>query len=188
MSSLVKLFLCFISIVCLARADVYDNANFSDWYYKTTKQYQGWKYIVLHHSATEAGSVKGFDRFHRKQGYGGVAYHFVIGNGKGMKDGEVQETFRWKDQISGTHVTVDSWEYNVMGIGICLVGNLEKNKMTKKQERALQDLIKKLRKKHSITAINILSHQDVPYDNNPHQKQATLCAGKNLDIKTIRGD
>lgn len=159
--------------------------NFTDWYYKKLKKYQGWKYIVLHHSATGAGSVKGFHRFHSKQGYGGIAYHFVIGNGKGMKDGEVKETFRWKDQISGTHVTVDSWEYNIFGIGICLVGNLEKHGMTKKQKQALSKLIVKLQKDYHISAENILGHNQVPFDHNHKRKQSTKCPGKLLNIKQL---
>lgn len=160
--------------------------DFAHWYYKTKAKYQSWKYIVLHHSATDSGSVKSFHRYHTNQGYGGIAYHFVIGNGKGMKDGEVAETYRWKEQMAGTHVTVDSWEYNVFGIGICIVGNLEKKPMTKKQKKALQKLIRKLMKKYRIAAGNVITHADVPFDDDPGQKQKTKCPGKFLNIKEFR--
>ena len=66
----------------------FSDADFDDCYYKKSAKYQGWKSIVIHHSATNAGSVKGFHRYHTQQGWGGIAYHYVIGNGKGMKDGK----------------------------------------------------------------------------------------------------
>ena len=122
----------------------YSWTDYDEWYYKKSGEYKGWKYIIIHHSATNAGSVKAFHNFHTRQGYGGIAYHFVIGNGNGMNDGEVQETFRWKQKISGTHVSVNSWEHNVFGIGVCLVGNLENKPPTKAQLDALRKLISKL--------------------------------------------
>jgi len=125
-----RLFLIGMLILCLPTSTSssiplnYSWSDYDNWYYKKTDNYKGWKYIVIHHFATLAGSVEAFHLFHTKQGYGGVAYHFVIGNGNGMKDGEVQETFRWNQQISETHISVNSGDHNVFGIGICL-GNLE---------------------------------------------------------------
>ena len=48
----------------------------------------------------------------------GLAYHFVIGNGDGMPDGEIEPTFRWREQIQGAHA--GAGEYNEQGIGIAL--------------------------------------------------------------------
>src|SRR5262252_9271048 len=58
--------------------------------------------IVLHHSATHGGSATAFERNHRPR-LGGLAYHFVIGNGSGTADGEVETGYRWRDQIPGPH-------------------------------------------------------------------------------------
>ncbi len=51
-----------------------------------------WRYIVIHHSATNNGSAKIFDRYHREEKglADGLAYHFVIGNGTASKDGLVE--------------------------------------------------------------------------------------------------
>lgn len=160
--------------------------NFDDWYYKKLERYQGWRYIVIHHSATAAGSVKGFDEYHTKQGFGGIAYHYVIGNGKGMKDGEVAETFRWQQQISGTHSTVNAWKHNIFGIGICLVGNFEKAAPTRKQLDALEKLVAELSQKYHIQSENIITHRDVPYDNDPTKFEQTLCPGKNFNLQALR--
>lgn len=164
---------------------VYPNDQFNDWYYKKTDAYKGWKYIVIHHSATSAGSVKAFNHYHTEQGYGGVAYHFVIGNGNGMKDGEVQPTFRWQQQIAGTHVTVNSWDHNVFGIGICLVGNLDKTPPTPAQVRALTQLIASLKKTYGIDNANIIGHRHVAYDDASGHTEQTHCPGKKLDIQRL---
>ena len=159
--------------------------DYDDWYYKSSETYKGWKYIVIHHSATNAGSVSAFDKFHTRQGYGGVAYHFVIGNGNGMKDGEVKETFRWKKKMSGTHVSVNSWEHNVFGIGICLVGNLENTPPTKAQILSLKKLISELKASHRIDDKNIIGHKPVQYDNASNKTEQTACPGKKLDFNTL---
>jgi len=163
----------------------YSWSNYDNWYYKKTDNYKGWKYIVIHHSATLAGSVEAFHSFHTKQGYGGVAYHFVIGNGNGMNDGEVQETFRWNQQISGTHVSVNSWDHNVFGIGICLVGNLENTSPTKAQITALKKLILKLKNTYRIKKENIVGHNHVKYDNASGKSEQTVCPGKKFDLKEL---
>jgi len=111
-------------------------------YYKKVDIARGWKYIIIHHSATASGSAKAFHKYHTDQGYGGLCYHFVIGNGNGLPDGRIEEGFRWKEQIAGTHVDENSWYHNIFGIGICLVGNFDKEKPTKKQIVALTGLIK----------------------------------------------
>ncbi len=56
-----------------------------------------WRYIVIHHSATPSGNARSFDRMHRGKGWDGVAYHFVIDNGKGGPDGRLEVTHRWWD-------------------------------------------------------------------------------------------
>jgi N-acetyl-anhydromuramyl-L-alanine amidase AmpD len=159
--------------------------NYNDWYYKKSEKYQGWKYIVIHHSATGAGSVKAFHKYHKQQGYGGIAYHFVIGNGNGMKDGEIKPTFRWQQQISGTHVSINSWEYNVFGIGICLVGNLEKAPPTTAQIKVLKELIAKLQKRYHIKTKNIIGHKHVMYDDLSGRTEQTDCPGTRFDLKHL---
>ena len=86
-----------------------------------------WKYVVLHHSATATGSYGAIDQEHRKRlGWEGCGYHFVIGNGTGSPDGQIEVAQRWSDQKHGIHCrngkNPDVSEY---GIGICLVGNLD---------------------------------------------------------------
>ena len=132
-------------------------------YNKTTTIAKGWKFIVLHHSATRWGSAKAFHKYHTQKGYGGLAYHFVIGNGRGSPNGKVEAGFRWKKQMIGTHVTVNAWYHNIFGIGICLVGNFDRTRPTKRQLKSLIKLLRKLVKKYKIPRKNILGHGQVPH-------------------------
>ena len=73
----------------------------SDW---TPPRYveKKWKAIVIHHSATDKGSAEIFDKYHKGgNGWEGVGYDFVIGNGNGCGNAQVQPTFRWRQQKTG---------------------------------------------------------------------------------------
>ncbi len=164
----------------------YSWSDYADWYYKKSDAYQGWKYIVVHHSATSSGSVNAFHQFHTRQGYGGIAYHFVIGNGHGMGDGEVQETFRWQQQAAGTHVSVNAWDHNVFGIGICLVGNMENTLPSAAQLAALKNLISRLQKTYQIPSDNIVGHKHVLYDDASGKMEQTACPGKKLELEKLK--
>jgi hypothetical protein len=131
-----------------------------------------WKYIVLHHSDGEQGSEAIFDRYHRQHnGWRGVGYDFVIGNGHGAADGLVEVTFRWEQQLDGAHAGHD--EYNQHGIGICLVGDFDRGYPTAKQMEALVGLVNYLQERCDIPTDNILGHCHV-------RPGGTRCPGKNF--------
>jgi len=49
-----------------------------------------WKYIIIHHSATDKGNCQIIDRAHKQRGWKCVGYHFVIDNGtSGKEDGQI---------------------------------------------------------------------------------------------------
>ena len=139
-----------------------------------------WIYLVLHHSATTSGSVESIHREHqqRKDRYGnnwlGIGYHFVIGNGSGMPDGEIMPTFRWNHQIHGAHS--GSSLHNSKGIGICLIGNFEEAPPTKKQLTALNQLLSSLAARYQIPNSQIIGHNAV---------RATACPGKHFPFSAI---
>jgi hypothetical protein len=134
---------------------------------------RAWKSIVLHHSATDQGNVSSIDAVHRTQKdrrgrpWLGIGYHFVVGNGRQMADGEVQPTFRWLQQLAGAHA--GSRDYNESGIGICLIGNFDERAPTAKQLASVRELLQTLARRYAIPRERILRHLDV---------QATLCPGR----------
>jgi N-acetylmuramoyl-L-alanine amidase len=106
-----------------------------------------WRYIVVHNSGTRQGSAKAFDYYHlhvRKM-VNGLAYHFVIGNGSSTGDGAIEIGNRWRRQINGGHVHSDY--LNNIALGICLVGDYNRDTPTKRQLEALDELIRYLRKR-----------------------------------------
>lgn len=138
------------------------------------KQYagrRGWEYIVIHHSASTSGSAAKFDKMHREvNGWDrGLGYDFVIGNGNGSGNGQIEVGPRWIKQIDGAHAGVQ--KYNRYGIGICLVGNFEDNMPTEKQILSLISLIKFLQERYNIPSENVILHR--------HVKQ-TACPGANF--------
>jgi len=128
-----------------------------------------WRYIVIHHSATNEGSAAAFRRYHRRKGWDDLAYHFVIGNGRGAPDGKVELGMRWVRQQAGAHA--GNREYNDHGIGICLVGNFERSRPTEAQMASLKKLVRFLRKRFDIGAIDVVRHSDV---------NTTKCPGRNM--------
>ena len=106
-----------------------------------------WKYIVVHNSGTRQGNARIFDFYHLHTRHmpNGLAYHFVIGNGTSTGDGEIEIGNRWKRQINGGHVHSDY--LNNIALGICLVGDYNRDVPTRAQYAALDELITYLRKR-----------------------------------------
>jgi hypothetical protein len=104
-----------------------------------------WKYIVVHNSGTREGNARVFDIYHRRVRHmqNGLAYHFVIGDGHGSGDGQIEIGDRWKRQINGGHVASDY--LNDIALGICLVGDFNRDQPTPAQVAALEELIPYLR-------------------------------------------
>lgn len=135
-----------------------------------------WKYVVIHHSATDTGSAKGMDIFHQKERHmeNGLAYHFVIGNGRGMGDGEIAIGRRWTEQLDGGHL--HSEYLNSKALGVCLVGNFEESKPTEKQMANLHALIASLMGRCKLSLSAVKTHQQI-------NTVFTRCPGKQFPMK-----
>lgn len=104
-----------------------------------------WKYIVVHNSGSRVGNAHIFDVYHRRVRHmvNGLAYHFVIGNGHGSGNGQIEVGHRWTAQLNGGHVASDY--LNDIALGICLVGDYNRDVPNKAQLTALNELITYLR-------------------------------------------
>jgi LysM repeat protein len=137
-----------------------------------------WKYIAIHHSATTQGSLESMDRYHKEQRRmtNGLAYHFVIGNGRNMGDGTIGIGNRWKRQIKGGHLFAE-WQ-NGIAIGICLVGNFEKGAPTAKQMKSLEALLAWLQTRTGIRKGMIMPHRKL-------NVKPTVCPGKYFPMEKL---
>lgn len=140
-----------------------------------------WKAIIIHHSATEKGNAAIFNKWHTEQlGWDGVGYDFVIGNGTDSGDGQVEVTFRWRQQITGAHCkTPDNWA-NENGIGICLVGHFNNYTPTEQQMQSLVKLTNFLCKRYNIPKSEISGH------GNTRGARVTDCPGKMFPMSRFK--
>jgi len=139
-----------------------------------------WSGIVIHHSANPSGNAREIDRIHKRRGFDGLGYHFVINNGKGGNDGHVEVGYRWKRQEHGAHCRVkatDSNYWNEHTIGVCLVGNFEKSRPTRNQLSSLHKLTDFLVKHYNIPRNKIYGHGDI---------KATDCPGRYFSVATLK--
>ncbi len=134
-----------------------------------------WKYIVIHHTASDSGNATSIGKYHKeKRGWSnGLGYDFLIGNGNGSRDGQIEVGNRWNLQIDGAHA--GNPEYNKYGIGICLVGNFDKDYPTHRQFSSLLYLINYLQERCNIHKDKVILHKtfrktDCPGNHFPYDK------------------
>jgi N-acetyl-anhydromuramyl-L-alanine amidase AmpD len=121
---------------------------------------RSWRFIIIHHGmiapATKDGTAAAPET--------PSALHFIIGNGRGNgpADGKAVSTDRWLDQLDAANTRVPGHtEFNTQGIGICLIGDFDRQKPTARQMTKLQDLILYLQNLYAIPMEKVLTHNDV---------------------------
>jgi LysM repeat protein len=138
---------------------------------------QRWTHIVGHHSATPYGNAEIYDRNHRRRGMeNGLAYHFVIGNGRDSGDGEIEIGPRWKKQLEGGHVR--RRDINLHGIGICVVGNFEETHPTARQMAAFTSLVDYLGGTVLRKRFTFAVHREI-------DRNHTVCPGRHFPVKAL---
>jgi hypothetical protein len=136
-----------------------------------------WKWIVIHHSATPAGSAAVFDKEHKEKGWDGLGYDFVIGNGTDSGNGQIEVGYRWTRQLIGAHAKTADNQFNERGIGICLVGNFDVDRPTPAQIQSLTKLVTYLMRTYRIPTSGVLGHRET---------KPTDCPGRNINVAAIR--
>jgi N-acetyl-anhydromuramyl-L-alanine amidase AmpD len=105
-------------------------------------------------------------------GWNGCGYHFVIGNGTGSPDGQIQVARRWSDQKNGVHCrNGKNADVNEYGIGICLVGDLDSEPPTAKQIASARALIAYLSERYQVPSDHVETHAHLA-------ASPTKCPGK----------
>lgn len=148
----------------------YDYRNIVDWLpHHPEREYKerslhSIRGIVLHHSASFAGTPQSFANYHiNGHGWPGIGYHYVI------------------DSTGVVYLTnfLTSVSYHCAGnnsktIGICLLGNYMNEPQNEAQSNSLYHLISKLTKLLDIRFIS------------PHRRfKATSCPGTMFDFSSL---
>jgi len=130
-----------------------------------------WRYIVIHHTASDIGSLGKIDQWHKSKGWDGCGYDFVIGNGTNSGDGQIQVSTRWMEQATGAHTRLTSEfarqrgltpnHYNEWGIGVVLVGNFDHSMPSPSQMASLAKLLNYLMARYQIPESRVVTHGGV---------------------------
>jgi hypothetical protein len=129
-----------------------------------------WKYIIIHHSATDKDDAMSLYKLHQRRGWDSTGYDFIVdGVTNDGSSGHINATPRWIAQKDGAHCKASNM--NAKGIGICLVGNFSKDRLTDDQLKSLVYLVNYLRRYYNIPLKNVLGHGQV-------SGAATECPGK----------
>jgi hypothetical protein len=108
-----------------------------------------WKAIYIHHSRTASGSALTL-----RQVKGMPADHFVIGNGDGAVDGEIQIGERWDKQLAAA-APAGATRIDDDCISICLVGDFDKSRPTPTQLKRVTQLVTALQARFRIAPSDV---------------------------------
>ena len=120
---------------------------------RTPVQSGRWKYIYVHQSATNGGDAVSL------AAASGIANgpgdHFVIGNGNGMKDGEIQVSPRWNEQTAPMP-PAGADQIDPDCISICVVGDFRKARPSSTQLHRLTQLVATLQGQFQVPQDNVV--------------------------------
>lgn len=138
-----------------------------------------WRYIVIHHTASDAGNLEYYKRIHQtERGWPDIAYHFVVNNGaSGTVPGQIEVSDLWRNRSRGLSTKITYINY--LGIAVVMVGNLERHKPSTLQYQALVQLLANLSTDYKIPVDRMIGHREL---------QQTACPGKHLDLEKLRQD
>ncbi|MCU7845652.1 MAG: peptidoglycan recognition protein family protein [Candidatus Thiodiazotropha sp. (ex Monitilora ramsayi)] len=144
-----------------------------------------WKYIVIHHSGGSFGTIEFLQKVHRERQANdpidAIPYHYIIGNGNGLREGEVASDWRQELGIWGAHVSGRNTARNMWGIGICLIGNYEMYPVPELQYNSLVSLTKSLMSEYNISVHNVTGHGHI-------EGEQTKCPGKLFPMEQFKRD
>ena len=132
------------------------------------------KEIIVHCTATKEGvpvTIEEIRKWHKKNGWSDIGYHYVVtldGKIKGGRD----------VNISGAHCS----GHNSYSIGVCYVGGLDKNGITKdtrtkEQKKSLENLLVRLLEMYPEAEI---------HGHNEYAKKACPCFNAHYEYSALR--
>jgi len=107
-----------------------------------------WDCIEIYNSGTRGGNIEQIASMERLNASEDINCHFIVCNGRGGQDGQIQGTDRWQKQRP---VTPDkSWYGSRKTLRICVVADGKTARPTDFQRKRLESLVNTLSKKFNI--------------------------------------
>jgi N-acetylmuramoyl-L-alanine amidase len=116
------------------------------------------KKVVIHCSASNWGTAKDIDKWHKERGWNGIGYHWVITNGRqwagykyATKDDGIIQAGR-DEKVVGAHVKGQNRD----SIGVCLIG--EQHFTGKQLYESLPNLLRLVLFTYELTLDDVYGH------------------------------
>jgi len=124
-----------------------------------------WSSIVVVHSGSPVGSPASVEAEHRSVGYDGMGFHFLVGNGTGMSEGQIHVGYRWMEQRDGAELSgLDSAKGIVE---VCLVGDGDRRPFGDEQLHRGAQLVAALADRLDIPTAQIRLHSELAETSSP---------------------
>jgi hypothetical protein len=117
-----------------------------------------WKCIEIYYSGTKAGNIEQLASLSGLAGPEDVNCHFVICNGLGGDDGQIQATEKWQRQWP--IVPGRTWSGSDQTIRICIIGDGKSTLPTDFQTKRVQALVEALYRKFEFPPESICYPDD----------------------------
>ena len=125
---------------------------------RTAQLSNRWNSIEVYYSSTEGGNIEQLAAFNGLHSQEDINCHFVVCNGIGGEDGQIQPTEKWQKQWS--IVPRGTWYGSSQTIRICTIGTGKIGHTTDLQKRRIDALVEVLHRKFNITS------ESISYPNN----------------------
>lgn len=127
-----------------------------------------WDSIVIYHSASPYGTPTSLESRQRELTRQGMGFHFLVGNGAGMGDGDIHVGYRWMDQAEGLHSVGQSTQVDPhSAVGICLIGDGNRRPFTRMQVQRLAQLVGSLARELGIDPERVYLQSDLAETGSP---------------------
>lgn len=124
-----------------------------------------WESIVVVHSGSPVGSPASIEEAHRSVGYDGMGFHFLVGNGTGMSEGQIHVGYRWMEQRDGAELAGLDSSKGV--VEVCLVGDGDRRPFGDEQLHRAAQLVAALADRLGIESSQIMLHSDLAETSSP---------------------
>lgn len=145
-------------------------------------------HIIIHHSLSKDGKERNWGairKYHVKHnGWSDIGYHLGIEQVDGAVGSSVIEAYGRPLEIPGAHVK----GMNKHTIGICVVGNFDKQAPSEDKLEMLQWLIEDLVVLYKVPIKNVLGHWEAQKLQGIPKSKRKSCPGKMFDMKALRAN
>lgn len=115
---------------------------------RTSQSPERWDCVEIYHSGTKAGNIEQLASLSGLGSAEDINCHFVVCNGLGGADGQIQATEKWHRQWS--IIPGRNWDGKGQTIRICVIADGKTAPPTDSQERRTKVLVEELRRSFGI--------------------------------------